>query len=164
MKKLNKIVKLSKGLIINILILFLIGFLTRFFVFYLNNSNLFFELESFIFIGFSLYTGNYILEFLRNVKNMYMHNLNYDIPYKTKFNTYNPKKLSIIKKNFGDCFSNKKDIETSSQISTSYILRNINHDSILRQSAAESAIAENEGIKKENQNYNLLNRFRRRVF
>lgn len=55
-----KIVKSSKGLIINILILFLIGFLTRFFIFYVNNSNLFFELISFILIGFSLSIDSFI--------------------------------------------------------------------------------------------------------
>lgn len=168
MNKIHKTIKLSKGLIINILILFLIGFFTRFFIFHLNNSNLFIELISFILIGFSLSIDifiNYTFELFSNFKNMYMHILNSDIIYKTKFNTYNPNKF-IIKKNFsGNCFGNKKDIDSMSQSSNSYLLNNRrNPGSMLRDMAREMEATQNECIRNKNDGYNLLDKCRRRIF
>src|SRR6266699_3093011 len=168
MNKIYKTVISSKGLIINVLILFLIGFLTRFFIFYLNNSNLFIELISFVLIGFNLFTDifiSYIFELFSGFKNIYMHNLNCEDIYKIKLNPYNTKSF-IIKKNFSsNCFSNKKDIDTRSQLSNSYLLNNRrNPGSILRNMAHDMEAAQNEHIRNENQDYNLLDKCRRRIY
>src|SRR6266699_3150772 len=112
MNKIYKTVISSKGLIINVLILFLIGFLTRFFIFYLNNSNLFIELISFVLIGFNLFTDifiSYIFELFSGFKNIYMHNLNCEDIYKIKLNPYNTKSFIIKKNFFSNCSVTNKD-------------------------------------------------------
>ncbi len=88
--------------------------------------------------------------------------LNSDLPYKFKYDSF---KFILVKKCLTNCFDNKKDIDTRSQLSNNYLLNDrSNPRNILGDMARDMEAAQNERIRNENQDYNLLDKCRRRIY